>query len=217
VSELLGLRLCTDIRYYLSPGRNLAWFNQPGNPWYRMPAFGIVNDLIDGRLLPEQGEGFFQDLWGEGYQARRDMEAECFMLVSCSHVRKLELTLQTNIRMPVVWADFESHEFSRGSADWNYVIMGKYTTLNPLGRLMFEYGREGAIDRLFLYSEYYTDSAGRDAFIDHVWPNQRSDSPEVEPVDLLKVTHGPAKEFVTGKRPLKKRMRDIAKSFGQRS
>lgn len=71
----------TDDRYFLNNTRHLAWFNQPGNPWYRMPTFGIVNDLIEGRLLGEPGEGFFENLWVKRVEQGR-MDADGLMLVS---------------------------------------------------------------------------------------------------------------------------------------
>jgi hypothetical protein len=72
----------TNGRYFLNNTRHLAWFNQHGNPWYRMPAFGVVNDLLDRRLLPEEGEGFFLNLHGGDRTEQDQMEMDLFMLVS---------------------------------------------------------------------------------------------------------------------------------------
>lgn len=74
-------------RYYLNASRHLAWFNQYGNPWYRMPTFGVVNDLIEGRLLGEPGEGFLQDV-GDYHKEQSDMEMDGLMLVSLTSVLK---------------------------------------------------------------------------------------------------------------------------------
>jgi hypothetical protein len=68
-------------RYYLNVSRHLAWFNQYGNPWYRMPTFGVVNDLIEGRLLGEPGEGFLEDV-RDYHNEQSEMEIDGLMLVS---------------------------------------------------------------------------------------------------------------------------------------
>jgi hypothetical protein len=68
--------------YFLNPTRDLNSFNQHGDPWYRMPALGVVNDLVEGRLLGEPGEGFFESLKGEFFDQEEEMEANGFMVVS---------------------------------------------------------------------------------------------------------------------------------------
>lgn len=119
--------------------------------------------------------------------------------------------------MPVLWADFENDTFRRGSADYNYRIMAMYTDLNPLARLLWEYGRDGVMDRFFFGSRAYTDREGREAYIAREWPDDGADHEVFEPRDMLKLTGGSAKEFVTGKRPFLSRMKDLSQSFRQKN
>lgn len=74
--------LVTDASYFLNKTRDIAQLNQHGNPWYRMPAIGIVNDILEDRLLPEAGEGFFLNLFGYDCSAQHQMEADQLLLVS---------------------------------------------------------------------------------------------------------------------------------------
>jgi hypothetical protein len=96
--------------------------------------------------------------------------------------------------MPVLWAEFESPSFRRGSADYNCVILDMYGDKNPLTRLLWQYGRDGVMDEFFFGSEYFTDRAGLEAFIERQWPSEPADN--FEPRDMLKETHGSARAFV---------------------
>jgi hypothetical protein len=117
--------------------------------------------------------------------------------------------------MPLLWASFESDEFRQGSGNWNHAIIAMYDELNPLARLLYEYGREGVMDRFFMLRDLYTDRAGRDALIAREWPTEEPESSDHEPIDILKLTGGTAKEFVTGKKPFLSRVKSMTQ-FGRR-
>lgn len=77
-------------------------------------------------------------------------------------------------------------------------IIDMYTFQNPVGRLLWEYGREGVMDHCLAYFSEYTDLAGRDAFLAREWPSETGEAEfsDDEPIDILQLTGGTWEEFI---------------------
>lgn len=57
-------------------------YNQKGQPWYRMPALGLVASIVDGTIDAQPDEGFLYDAFAKGdMRGMHDMETSLFMLV----------------------------------------------------------------------------------------------------------------------------------------
>jgi hypothetical protein len=95
-------------------------------------------------------------------------------------------------------------------------IIDMYTSQNPVGRLLWEYGRQGVMDHCLAYFSEYTDLAGRDAFIAREWPTGEAESSDDEPIDILQLTGGTWKEFVGGRKPLSSRIKTTIQKIGKK-
>jgi hypothetical protein len=61
-------------------------YNQKGKPWYRMPTFGLVSDIVSGTIDAQPGEGFLYDAFAKGHtRGMNAMDASMLMMVRHDH------------------------------------------------------------------------------------------------------------------------------------
>lgn len=72
-----------DSSYFFNKDRDFSAYNHVKKPWFRMPALGLLADIVDGTVKAQPGEGFIYDSFEEGDpQGMHDMEVSGYMMVS---------------------------------------------------------------------------------------------------------------------------------------
>lgn len=122
--------------FYLNKGRDFASHGQPGSPWYRTPALAIVRNLVHGKSLQaEEDEGFFK----KPTQRPEDhyTPGEVILVSDPQQLSGYStLTEQTNIRIPILFAEFKTDDFRPGTATWEEEVGNYYVHDSPIKRLI---------------------------------------------------------------------------------
>jgi hypothetical protein len=99
--------------------------NKPGRKWYRLPTAEIVYDISNLGTDTFEEEGYMHDSEKE-FEVPEAYSSVIMVGLRSSEKTKTQLRSQTNIRIPILWADAYKEGVIPGTKGWDESIMSLY-------------------------------------------------------------------------------------------
>ena len=121
-------------------------YNEPGSEWYRIPTAGICHDFDSGRAQVRPDEcAFFDSVPTTAYEGPEIYMQAVSRAGFC--FREGPTDGQTNLRVPMMWAESSKEGVLPGTRGWDQTILAAYCdNVHPaLALRSLDYERDGII------------------------------------------------------------------------